>query len=142
METTLNYPRWQIILGHLCKSTIHPGPTLGVSTGGLHRASNDLHHLNLGPSLSFVPTLFLSSFCSPIQGSLKEKDTLPRKEVKVWKLKRQRRRLVIGMDVGLQDTCQRSLCALVGCFVYKTCCAIPFAEWMRSHWTSICGYVP
>lgn len=48
----------------------------------------------------------------------------------------------IGMDVGLQDTCQRSLCALVGCSVYKTCCAIPFAEWMRSHWTSICGYVP
>jgi hypothetical protein len=48
------------------------------------------------------------------------KDTQSKKIGKAWKPKKQRQRLVIGMDVGLEETCQLSLCALVGCFAYKT----------------------
>jgi hypothetical protein len=46
---------------------------------------------------------------------------------------------VIGMDVGLEETCQLSLCALVGSFAYKTRSLITFDEWMHTHWLSILG---
>jgi len=56
------------------------------------------------------------------------------KEVgKAWKPKKQRRRLVIGMDVGLEETCQLLLCALVGCFAYNSRSFITFDEWMHNH---------
>jgi hypothetical protein len=49
---------------------------------------------------------------------------------------------VIGMDVGLEETCQLSLCALVGRFAYKTRSSTTFKDWMHSHWFSILGYLP
>jgi hypothetical protein len=60
--------------------------------------------------------------------------------VRPWKPKKVRRRLVIGMDVGLEETCQLSLCALVGRFAYKSQSILSFSEWMQKTWLPIIGY--
>jgi hypothetical protein len=59
------------------------------------------------------------------------KDSKTKKEAKAWKPKKTRCRLVIGMDVGLEETCQLSLCALVGKFYSKHKCNITFTDWMK-----------
>jgi hypothetical protein len=59
------------------------------------------------------------------------KDKNQKKVARVWKPKRQKRRLVIGMDVGLEETCRLSLCALVGRFAYKTKSNPLFVDWME-----------
>jgi hypothetical protein len=46
------------------------------------------------------------------------------------------------MDVGLEEMCQLSLCALVGRFAYKSRSSISFNEWMHTHWLSTLGYAP
>jgi hypothetical protein len=73
-----------------------------------------------------VPTKNDTTTWNTHRESLKVKDSRTKKVVRVWKPKRQRRRLVIRMDVGLEETCQLSLCALVGRFSYKTRCTTSF----------------
>jgi hypothetical protein len=46
------------------------------------------------------------------------------------------------MDVGLEETCIFSLCALVGHFAYKTKSNPFFADWMELHLVPLLGYVP
>ena len=46
------------------------------------------------------------------------------------------------MDVGLEETCIFSLCALVGHFAYKNKSNPLFADWMELHWVPLLGYVP
>jgi hypothetical protein len=60
--------------------------------------------------------------------SLRVKDSWRKKASKAWKPKKQRRRLVIGMDVGLEETCHLSLCAVVGRFAYKKRSNITFTD--------------
>jgi hypothetical protein len=76
------------------------------------------------------------------RGNLSVKDSLHKKSVRAWKPKKVCRRLVIGMDVGLEETCQLSLCALVGRFAYKTRSNLSFSEWMQVTWLPLIGYVP
>jgi hypothetical protein len=45
------------------------------------------------------------------------------------------------MDVGLEETCQLSLCALVGRFAYKTKCKLSFSDWMKEIWYPWLGYI-
>jgi hypothetical protein len=65
-----------------------------------------------------------------------------RKAARAWKPKKTRRRLVIGMDVGLEETCQLALCALVGRFAYKRKCDLSFIDWMKEVWLTRLGYIP
>lgn len=65
-----------------------------------------------------------------------------RNPTRAWNPKKARRRLVIGMDVGLKETYQLSLCALVGRFAYKSKCSLSFTDWMKDVWNPIIGYVP
>jgi hypothetical protein len=46
------------------------------------------------------------------------------------------------MDVGLEETCQLALCALVGRFTYKCKCDLSFLDWMKEVWLSRLGYIP
>jgi hypothetical protein len=46
------------------------------------------------------------------------------------------------MDVGLEETCIFSLCALVGHFAYKNKSNPLFADWMELHWVPLLRYVP
>jgi hypothetical protein len=57
----------------------------------------------------------------------------------VWKPKKVRRRLVIGMDVGLKETINLSLCTLVWRFAYKKKCDTSFSTWMKKTWIPIIG---
>jgi hypothetical protein len=74
--------------------------------------------------------------------ALRVKDNNHKRTVRAWKPKKSRRRLVIGMDVGLAETCRLSLCALVGRIANKTRSAITLGEWMKKAWVPIIGYSP
>ena len=50
--------------------------------------------------------------------------------------------LVLGMDIGLEDSCSLAMCALVGMLVYFLFCKISVAEWMKVTWEPILGYAP
>jgi hypothetical protein len=63
-----------------------------------------------------------------------------KKVSQAWKPKKVRHRLVIGMDVGLEETCKLSLCALVERFAYKSRRIITFLTWMQLTWLPIIGY--
>jgi hypothetical protein len=114
----------------------------GEGSGQLHNVSAGDTSTKEGPSYSSVCLKDKPTSWNSQRDSLKVKEAHIKKIVRVWKPKRQRRRLVIGMDVGLEETCQLSLCALVGRFSYKTRCTTTFREWMHSHWLPICGYLP
>jgi hypothetical protein len=60
----------------------------------------------------------------------------------VWKPKKVKRRLIMCMDVGLEESCKLSLCALVGRFAYKARSNLPFNEWMQITWVPLIGYSP
>jgi hypothetical protein len=53
-----------------------------------------------------------------------------------------KRHFIMGMDVGLEESCKLSLCALVGRFVYKARRNLPFNEWMQITWVPLIGYSP
>jgi hypothetical protein len=74
--------------------------------------------------------------------ALRVKEMRHKKVTRVWKPKKVRHCLVIGMDVGLEETCKLSLCALVGRFAYKSKSSIPFSEWMKRTWSPIIGFDP
>jgi hypothetical protein len=41
------------------------------------------------------------------------------KGFKPWKLKKGKHRMVLGGDIGLEETCNLALCMLVGRFTYR-----------------------
>jgi hypothetical protein len=46
----------------------------------------------------------------------------------------------MGVDVGLEDSCTLSLCALVGRYAYRSRCKRPLDVWMESTWEPVLGY--
>jgi len=46
------------------------------------------------------------------------------------------------MDVGLEETCQLSLCTLAGKFSSIHKCNITFTDWMKEVWQPWLGYIP
>jgi hypothetical protein len=61
---------------------------------------------------------------------------------KAWKVKKTKRRMVMGVDVGLEESCNLSLCALVGRLSYRSLCKQPITDWMQSSWVLLLGYSP
>jgi hypothetical protein len=56
--------------------------------------------------------------------------------------KKTKRRMVMGVDVGLEESCNLSLCALVGRLSYRSLCNHPITDWMQSSWVPLLGYSP
>jgi len=60
------------------------------------------------------------------RGSLK-------RPTQVWRPKRTKHISVMGMDVGLEESCSLALFSLVGRQAYRSCCKLPLSEWMHSN---------
>jgi hypothetical protein len=61
---------------------------------------------------------------------------------KTWKANRKAKRLVIGSDVGLEQTCRMALCGLVGRISYKSLSKISLEDWIKAQWLPLLGYLP
>jgi hypothetical protein len=61
---------------------------------------------------------------------------------KAWKPNKKLRRMVLGADVGLQETCRLAMCGLVGrlSYAYLSDCSV--SAWMQKTWKPILGYLP
>jgi hypothetical protein len=62
--------------------------------------------------------------------------------VNVWKPKKARRKLVMGMHIGLEESCNLALCALVGRLAYQSRCSSTIDEWVQRFWKPLLGYTP
>ena len=61
---------------------------------------------------------------------------------KAWKTNRKVRKMVLGSDVGLEETCRMALCGLVGRFSYSYLSKGPVEDWVIKHWKPLLGYEP
>jgi len=79
------------------------------------------------------------SFEEPVRGVVgkRQPTKLP---MKVWKPKRTKCSLVLGMDIGLEDSCSLTMCVLVCRMAYRHYCKSSVAEWMKASWEPIMGY--
>jgi hypothetical protein len=79
------------------------------------------------------------SFEEPVRGVMGkcQPTKLP---MKVWKPKRTKHSLVLGMDIGLEYSCSLTMCALVGRMTYRHYCKRSVVEWMKASWEPIMGY--
>jgi hypothetical protein len=72
--------------------------------------------------------------------------SLPHREASIgrkqWKINRKTKRLVLGDDVGLENLCKMSVCALVGRISYKSLNPQPLEDWMKTNWLPLLGYCP
>jgi hypothetical protein len=50
--------------------------------------------------------------------------------------------MVLGADVGLEETCRLALCGMVGRLSYSSLADTPITAWVHKTWTPILGYVP
>jgi hypothetical protein len=60
----------------------------------------------------------------------------------VWKPNKSKHKLVMGSNVGLEESVRLSLCALVGRLSYHSLCKCSLLTWISSAWSSLLGYVP
>jgi len=66
----------------------------------------------------------------------------PSHYTKFWKPKKTKRRLVLGMDIGLEESCSLALCTLVGRIAYGSRCTSSMEDWMKFTWFPVLGYCP
>jgi hypothetical protein len=92
----------------------------GVRSGGTGRASGGLNRAILGRKPIFTG------------GS----------RVKAWILNCSKRKLMLGEDIGLEDTVSLALCALVGRFSYRARSMMPLCDWVSENWYLLLGYIP
>jgi hypothetical protein len=52
------------------------------------------------------------------------------------------KRIVLGCDIGLEDTCRLALCGMVGRFSYNNLNVEKFYVWLEQTWLPVIGYVP
>jgi hypothetical protein len=62
--------------------------------------------------------------------------------LKAWKPNRLKRKMVLGGDIGLEESCNLALCALVGHLSYRTLCRQSLPDWVSSTWAPMLGYTP
>jgi len=48
----------------------------------------------------------------------------------------------MGADIGLEETCNLALCALVGHLSYQSLCKIYLPSWVLATWDPLLGYSP
>ena len=52
------------------------------------------------------------------------------------------KRMVLGSDIGLEETYRLALCGLVGRLSYNELCKVSLHVWVEQTWAPILGYVP
>jgi hypothetical protein len=75
---------------------------------------------------------FNSSQISPLSGIQK----------RAWRPNKRVRKMVLGEDVGLAETCRLAMCGIVGRLSYSFLADIPLLAWVQNTWTPLLGYVP
>jgi hypothetical protein len=81
------------------------------------------------------------SFSSVARGKDKHLSVF-RRHKKLWKSNKVHRKMVLGSDVALEDTCRLAFCALVGRFAYGHFCRDKLPIWANRVWSSMLGYSP
>jgi hypothetical protein len=59
-----------------------------------------------------------------------------------WVSKKSKKKLVLGVDIGLADSVSMALCSLVGRLSYRHLCNTNLLIWMTNTWKPLLGYVP
>jgi hypothetical protein len=59
-----------------------------------------------------------------------------------WRPKKSKKRMVLGDDVGLEDSVNLALCTLVGRTSYRHLCKTDIVVWVQSTWKPLLGYTP
>jgi hypothetical protein len=59
---------------------------------------------------------------------------------KLWKANKAAKKLLLGSDVGLEETCRMALCGLVGRVSYHYLAQEPLQAWMEKYWAPTLGY--
>jgi hypothetical protein len=90
----------------------------------------------------FIPQSgFRGGVLSGSRGEPKKLTTL-RKSRRQWSSNKVVKKMVLGSDVGLEDTCRLALCRLVGRFAYGNMCKEKLPAWMERVWVPVLGYNP
>jgi hypothetical protein len=63
------------------------------------------------------------------------------KHRKQWMVKRTVKRLVLGVDVGLEDSCRMVICGLVGTLAYNNLSVESSTIWKERVWVPVLGYL-
>jgi hypothetical protein len=61
---------------------------------------------------------------------------------KLWKPNKAAEKLLLGSDVGLEETCQMALCGFVRHISYHYLAQEPLQAWMEKFWLPSLGYLP
>jgi hypothetical protein len=61
---------------------------------------------------------------------------------KAWKPNKKARRMVLGSDVGLEESCRLALCGLVGRLSYPHLADSSVQGWITQFWAPLLGYEP
>jgi hypothetical protein len=96
-----------------------------------------------GPETVFPPKLGVKGDGSSDRHWKSHKNTHPTGVRKrVWKENKRVRRMVLGSDVGLEETCRLALCGLVGRLSYSYLANSHVSDWIVKTWVPILGYAP
>jgi hypothetical protein len=76
------------------------------------------------------------------QNDLHPKPSLIGNRKRAWKPNKRVRRMVLGDDVGLEETCKIALCGMVGRLAYSYLADRPISDWVLQNWAPILGYAP
>jgi hypothetical protein len=139
----------------LLKLSSSPWKSSGPSNGGLSSINKpldtsvatlpglvELRTRNFSSKMDCVDKLW-NFGCAPggSRGGNKHMSVF-RKHRKQWTSNKITRKMVLGSDVGLEDTCQLVLCALVGRFAYGHLCSEKTLAWSERIWLPVLGYSP
>jgi hypothetical protein len=58
-----------------------------------------------------------------------------------WHAKKTKKKMVLGDDVGLEDTVTLALCTLVDRLSYRHLCRTDIAKWVKASWQPLLGYI-
>jgi hypothetical protein len=129
-------------------------PSLSTLEGHLLSSSLDNSkppaHIPLSPSAP-LPGLVSSFRRSSLHRSVGYRESRPSVQKwkpksygykHVWKPNKTKHRLIMGSDVGLEESVCLSLCGLVGRISYRTLCKCSLPDWITGAWLPLLGYVP
>ena len=105
-------------------TTVECGAGLAPADSTLGTIAKDISEILYGDSNQIKSPLE-----SPVQGFSGKRKSFKRSE-RVWKPKRTKRSMVLGMDIRLKDSCSLAMCALVGRLAYCLLCKLSVSEWM------------
>jgi hypothetical protein len=137
---------------HLTSPPPYPGITLSkVSvelSGDIQAFPRFTRSPQFGSSLSSPPVIPVERgvFPQPALIQLKSQNKVrvqpsPNgRKRKLWKPNKVTKKLVLGSDIGLEETCHMALCGLVGRVSYHYLPQEPLQAWMEKTWSPILGY--